>query len=61
MPSFVLLNQNTTQINFKPNEKVVKIKSKTNLLMTTETLVPVSTQTIHMVKINEIITNVNEE
>ena len=29
--------------------------------MTTETLVPVWTQTIHTVKINEIITNVNEE
>ena len=29
--------------------------------MTTETLVPVWTQTIHTVKINEIITYVNEE
>ena len=29
--------------------------------MTTETLVPVWTQTIHTVKINEIITYVNEK
>ena len=29
--------------------------------MTTETPVPVWTQTIHTAKINEIITNVNEE
>ena len=29
--------------------------------MTTETLVPAWTQTIHTVKINEIITYVNEE
>ena len=29
--------------------------------MTTETLVPTWTQTIHTVKINEIITYVNEE
>ena len=49
------------QINFKPNEKKVIIKSRTISLMTSETLVRAWTQTINTVKINEIITYVTEE